>query len=358
VPEKIKSRKRINFRAIWTAFTGRAARARVWHLFVRIYALFLVGLVLYAGYLAVHYLVLTVFFPPQVPAKILDWPGRLDVAALRSTENPGVEIPAPRAPVSHYHSVDRWFQVDSQNGCVVDGCHEALPHDRRAKVPAFANFHTTFLTCEMCHAASARRPVAAHWVNIDTGKPAEIPTILRLMAYLELNEQVIQAQPADAQQDIIPLLSKTVATLGGDGELDNLLAQMQSAQPGSPVWKQAVAELTAELPQHARGEYGAKLAHASDDRAAMLDSFTEQSANYEMSSKNPDQLKSLHSPLASAPATCLACHDDQPGMLDFAAVGYSPKRTKSLGSLAVARLMQHIREGQSFYLPNLQEGVP
>ena len=78
--------------------------------------------------------------------------------------------------------------------------------------------------------------MAAHWVNIDTGKPAEIPTILRLMAYLELNEQVIQSQPADAQQDIIPLLSKTVATLGGDGELDNLLAQMQSAQPGSPVW--------------------------------------------------------------------------------------------------------------------------
>ena len=43
-------------------------------------------------------------------------------------------------------------------------------------------------------------------------------------------------------------------------------------------------------------------------------------------------------------------------MVDFAAAGYSPQRAKYLGSLQVARMMQTIREGQRFYLPNMEEG--
>jgi hypothetical protein len=61
-------------------------------------------------------------------------------------------------------------------------------------------------------------------------------------------------------------------------------------------------------------------------------------------------------PLAKEPARCVSCHNDQPGMLDFAAAGYSPQRAKYLSNLEVARLMQNIREGQHFYLPNMEGG--
>jgi hypothetical protein len=44
-------------------------------------------------------------------------------------------------------------------------------------------------------------------------------------------------------------------------------------------------------------------------------------------------------------------------MLDFHAAGYSPKRSAFLSHLEIARLMQQIRQGQHFYIPNvLEEG--
>jgi hypothetical protein len=157
---------------------------------------------------------------------------------------------------------------------------------------------------------------------------------------------------------ITDLLARTISTVGGDPELDQLLAQMQSTEPGSPVWKTAVAELTAELPQHARGEYQAKLAKAGEDRKETYKTLARQAADYFAAPREQGPFNAIHAPLAREPAKCLSCHDDQPGMLDFAAAGYSPRRTKYLGSLAVARLMQQVREGQSFYLPNLQGDAP
>jgi hypothetical protein len=350
-------RKRFHLRPLWNKLTGKSARKLLRHLVVRVYALGIFALVLSAGYLAVRYLVHTVFYPPEVPAQILQWQGSLDVASLRSDTAVGVERAAPRAPMSHYHGVDQWFQPDSTNGCTISGCHDPLPHDQRAKVPAFANFHATFLDCRMCHAPPQQR-APAHWINTQTGQPRDVPAILQLLSYLELNTDTIESQPIVANGVITTLLPKTIATVGGDAVLDQLLAQMQSTQPGSPVWKQAVSELTAELPQHARGEYRAKLDWVSNDRAAELQTLSAQARQYQRDGRNQNLFAAIHAPLAKEPAACLSCHDDQPGMLDFAAAGYSPARAKHLSSLEVARLMQHIREGQHFYLPNMEEGTP
>ena len=46
----------------------------------------------------------------------------------------------------------------------------------------------------------------------------------------------------------------------------------------------------------------------------------------------------------------------QPAILDFRAAGYSPKRSTYLGHLEVARLMQQIRQGGHFLIPNLMGG--
>jgi len=105
--------------------------------------------------------------------------------------------------------------------------------------------------------------------------------------------------------------------------------------------------LIAQLPQHARGEYRAKLDWFSDDRAAEFKTLSAQAQNH-------DQSSLIHASLAKEAARCVSCHDDQPGMLDFSAAGYSPQRAKYLSSLEVARLMQNIREGQHFYLPNME----
>ncbi|MGD0768813.1 MAG: hypothetical protein ABSB42_11565 [Tepidisphaeraceae bacterium] len=349
-------------RALWAKVTGRAFRAAIKTILVRGYALVILGLVLAAGYFAVHYLFRTVFFAPTLPPQMLDWAGRLDVAALRSDQAEGVERPAPRAPISHYHSVDQWFQPDAGNGCTLSGCHQPLPHDRRAKVPAFANFHTTFLTCQMCHAPPGQRPAGTRWVNTDTDRPQSSPAILELLKYLELDADAIESQPASVDARIKDLLEQSIRTIGQDAVLDELLAEIQSSEPGSPVWKRAVSELTGELPLHSRGEYRAKLAWTAvaDSRAVQFQTMTEQARQYLAaapgSTERRDLQTAIHGSLAGAPTPCISCHDDEPGMLDFHAAGYSPKRSAFLSHLEIAKLMQQIRQGQHFYIPNVLEG--
>jgi hypothetical protein len=348
---------------LWAKVAGRPFRAAIKTILVRGYALVILGLVLAAGYLSVHYLISTVFFAPTLPPQMLDWAGRLDVAALRSGQAEGVERPAPRAPISHYHSVDQWFQPDPGNGCTLSGCHQPLPHDHRAKVPAFANFHTTFLTCQMCHAPPGQRPAGTRWVNTDTEAPQDSPAILQLLQYLELNADAIESQPASVDARIKDLLEQSIRAIGQDAVLDELLAEIQSSEPGSPVWKRAVTELIGELPLHARGEYRAKLAWVAvaDSRVAQFQAMTEQARQYQAAAPDSAERRNLksaiHGSLASAPTPCISCHDDQPGMLDFHAAGYSPKRSAFLSHLEIARLMQQIRQGQHFYIPNvLEEG--
>ena len=246
-------------KSLRSALTGAAIRAKAWRLMIRMYALLILCVLVLCGYLAVAYLVKLVFYAAPLPVSVEQWQGNLDVAALRSDTAPGVETPAPRAPLSHYHQINQWMQQDKTNGCTISGCHEPLPHDMRAKVPAFANFHTTFLACQMCHVPTDNRPAAAQWISIDTAKPQDTPSILRLMKMLEIETDLISSRPAEAQPRLRRLLGQTISDVGGDPLLDEILAQIETSEPGSPVWKQAVTLLTSELPQHARGEYRAKL---------------------------------------------------------------------------------------------------
>ena len=346
---------------IRAALTSSALRSMLRQLIVRGYAGVILLVLVWCGYQAVAYLVRMVFLPPVIPLEVEAWPARLNVAELRSPNAPGVEQPAPRAPLSHYHRVDQWLQPDNLNGCTISGCHEPLPHATQAKVPAFANFHTTFLACQMCHAPSSLRPGHATWINIETGKPQDVPAILRLLNFLETNADKIVHHPADVHEQIMSLLSESISDMGGDATLDDVLAQIQSSEPGSPVWKEAVTLLAAELPQHARGEYRAKLiwTNLSADRAAQYEQLSQQADELSVvtdPAQRQEMVQEIHSSLAPQPTACLSCHDDRPGMLNFSAAGFSAKRSEYLGHLEIARLMQQIRQGQRFYLPNLEIG--
>jgi hypothetical protein len=339
--------------AIWRFITGPWLWHLIKELIVRTYALAILILVLGAGYWAVRYLVRTVFEPPQVPGQITNWQAKLDAASLRTEQHAGVERPAQRPPMGHYHQVDQWFQPDPFNGCTLAGCHEPLPHGKKAKVAAFMNFHTTFLDCRMCHEPQAHT-TPARWISTQDNQPVETPVILQLIDFLEQNAAKIESDPATVHPKIVDLLRRSVATLGGDGMLDQLLSQIESTQPGSPVWRDSVSELISELPNHARGEYRAKLTWTANDRAAEYRNLSQQTAQYFANPKDDSIKHQIHAPLAKDPASCLSCHEDAPAMLDFSAAGYSPLRAKYLSDLQVARMIQHIREGQDFYLPNME----
>ncbi|HSV15821.1 MAG TPA: hypothetical protein VLI90_16280 [Tepidisphaeraceae bacterium] len=359
-PSKIGALARLPRNLALATWNHRGALKRAARLvFIRAYAAMILLAITAGGFFAVRYLVRLVFFPPTLPPRFVQWQGNLEVASLRKTDQPGVEMPAMRSPIGHYHGVDRWFQPDNTNGCTLSGCHEPLPHGEKSKVPAFANFHTTFLQCQMCHAPAANHPASASWVNTSTARTQSTPAILQLLAYLELNADAIQNDPASVSPKIVALLRESINILGGDALLDGLLAQIETSEPGSPVWKHAMIELTAELPLHARGEYRAKLAwsETADGGMAKFAKLTEQSKQYLPLPKDDPQRKELnaaiHGGLDKEAATCLSCHGDKPAMIDFTAVGYTPKRAAFLGQLEVARLMQQIRRGERFFIPNM-----
>ncbi|MGE5611432.1 MAG: hypothetical protein ACM359_19440 [Bacillota bacterium] len=330
-------------------------------LVLRVHALAVLLLVGWAGFLAVSYLLNSVFLQTPIPRRILDWQGRSDAASLRSTNAPGLSTPADRAPLGHFHCVDPWFQPDPHNGCTVSGCHAPLPHTQKLKVPAFANFHATFLSCQMCHAPADGTSQSVAWITISDSSRQDPPAILRLIRYLEINTDTIQNRPAEAHRTIVPLLRTAAAVGGNDATLSNLFLQVDTSEPGSPVWRMAVAELTRELPSHARGDYAAKLVREQTPGAYRQTSASLRNLarRYLANSADPTQRRELHQaihgPLLKEPVTCLSCHGDKPAAIDFEALDYSPKRAKTLSQLQLARLMQQIRQGQQFFLPKLLE---
>jgi hypothetical protein len=334
----------------------RSCLGSLFHAGVRFYTFLLLLLVIYPAYLAGDYVVRTVFVPMPVPRQFLDWQASIDVDALRSTNVPGVTGPAARAPLGHYHRIERWFQPDPRNGCTPSGCHAPLPHSKKMKVPAFANFHTTFMACQMCHTQVHDSAVA--WVSTETGRTTEVPPLLKLLGFLETPDSEIKANPAAAHTTIVALLRATLAICGDDPALRDLLLQFETSDPGSPVWRVALDRAGREIPLHARGEYGAKLApesKAGDYAAAgaQLTALARQQA------KSPEQqkpvYKQIHDPLLKEPVTCVSCHGQKPPVLNFEKLGYPPMRARLLANLQLARLMQQIREGEEFHLPRFLE---
>ena len=352
VPELVPAlptRRRISLRAVL-----HAAREVI----VRGYALALLIAVLVPGYWAVMYLFRTVFVASPVPKHLLDWQARVDVGALRAKDVPGITGPAARAPLAHYHRLDGWFQSDPQNGCTVAGCHEPLPHKTKMKVPAFANFHTTFLACEMCHVAPKSSDDVG-WVSTARASAQGAPPMLRLASYLESSRKERKEDPAAAHRVIVGLLTDAVAAAGGDASLSELLLQFQTSEPGSPMWRQAEFRLVAEVPLEARGEYGAKLSRNAQEYAGNSRSVRDLAERYLAepgSSPRRDELqKAIHSPLTKTPSTCTSCHSSGSSQLQFEKLGYSRSRSQMLTQLELASEMQNLRNGNDFRIPDITE---
>jgi mono/diheme cytochrome c family protein len=329
---------------------------------VRLYALAIALVVAWAVYASVAYLFRSVFTPTDVPQRFLDWPARLDADALRRGDVAGVSREAPRAPLGHYHGVDRWFQPDPHNGCTIAGCHSALPHAKRKELRAFANFHAMFLTCQMCHEERAAGPVAARWASTSTGTWTQPPAVLRLMRYIEMEAGQIQDAPYAARETMVSLLSEAVEVTGS-AVLEYLTQRIDAAEPGSPLWQHTLARVKEELPAHVRGEYGEKLSPAGPGnephKLVPQMAEAEQAMRDVLKTSKPYEAayQRAHAGIVAKPSGCIGCHGGEPPLLDFESLGYSPARASYLRSTPIAKQIQHIQQGHEFYIPRILEGA-
>ncbi|MBN1343785.1 MAG: hypothetical protein JXQ73_13970 [Phycisphaerae bacterium] len=340
--------------------------AAVGRMIVRLYALALILVVACTTLLAVAYLVGSLLEPAPVPKRFLEWEGRVTVEDLRKGEPAEEEGSLRRTPIGHYHALGRWIQPSPHDGCTTGGCHSPLPHARHVATRAFANFHAVFLTCQMCHRQykDSVRPVAATWVSTSAGEPQEPPPILKLTTALETEVDRIETDPGGVHGVIVDLLRASLKSSGGDPLLSYLLAQIETSEPGSPVWRQAVRQLTEELPQHMRGEYGARLAPSdvAKDYLEIDEQLEEQAREYLAMPQGSTGRKSLseriHAGQLPKPRLCMACHIEEPPMLDFQALGYSPTRVTVLRTTPLVRQMLRIQQGQPFRLPRVLGRAP
>lgn len=335
----------------------RVARGAI----LRTYALTVLLVVGWSGYAAVRYLVRTVFYPPQLPAGFLDWQARLEAQTLRAEHVPGISGPAARAPLGRYHRVEAWFQADPHNGCTTSGCHMPLPHKRTKELRAFANLHSTFMRCELCHVPPSDVPVRAVWVDLRTDQPQEAPAMLQLYRLFEQDAEGIHGNPADRHGTILSLLDRALeATRPSNREADTdpllgyLRTQIATSEPGSPVWRHSIQQLGTALPNHIRGEYGAKI--DVPDVAARR-KRAEQARRYlvapAQSSEREAVLKDIHAGIVEKPGACLECHGGEPPRIRLEDLGYSPGRIETLRGTPIARMIQHMGQGHPFYLPRI-----
>ncbi|MBU0552428.1 hypothetical protein KKF91_06180 [Myxococcota bacterium] len=339
--------------------TKRSLSQRLRRLVAKIYAGVLVLVLCWTGFMAVRYLIAIVTQPLTVPPALLQTNPKLDVASLRGPQAPRLPGLQARAPISHFHKGRDWRPFEPHNGCTAEGCHSPLPHSQAMKLPTFANFHVTALDCRACHTKATAQPTPMVWINKATSAPQGIPAILALTAFLSTQAQAAREAPAEHQGKLLGLLKAVLDTHSFDPVMVDLYRLLQTVEPGSPVWRSTLDALAQELSSNIYGEYAARLAPAAlaeglaDDNEALL----KQAADYRDaptgSAARKEIIKAVHEGVLAQPPGCASCHIDKPGAVDFEAVGFTPQRSAMLHNLRLAELMEQIRKGEKFYLPQL-----
>ena len=315
-------------------------------------------IVAWAGYLAIAYVVKSVFVSVSVPDHFRSSVMQLNCETIQQDLLLDEDASRMRVPLGHYHGIDRWFSPDVVNGCTTDRCHTIMPHNKKVAVRAFNNFHTSFLACQMCHEYESSSNYFVAWTCVDSGNSLDAPAILRLKLFLETESTKIDTDSKNVHLMVVELLSEALSVSGNDPILEHLLIEISTSEPASPAWKNALQQLTKEIPLHARGEYGAKMAiskNGKNDKSYKKKNqkLKELAKKYHLLEGEVEKEQiydEIHSELVNSPQDCLSCHTRQKAMFDFEELGYSPKHAEILRELSIAGKIQDVQEGRQFYI--------
>jgi hypothetical protein len=330
-------------------------------LVVRVYALVLLTIVVYLVYLAFAFLFRSVFQPQLTSADFLNRPLHLTASDLRALQSGAADAPPAVAPLNHFHDLGPVMFTHPRSGCTTSGCHAPLPHKRDKATRAFANFHAAFLDCAVCHQESEPQAGKLCWVDAQTGERQDEPALLQLAAIFEAHADAAITSNGPRDTLVRGLLMKIHDEFPQDELIAHLHHQLEFALPQSPVHQQAVRRLRDALAQRDRGEYGAVIAPdpaaqpgwVGDDAYLRQARTTAAQAPY--AAEKPQADPALHAGVIAKPDACLACHEESATGIDYRALGYPPQRAAALRSMPLGRMVQQIREGQPFYLPQILE---
>jgi len=178
---------------------------------------------------------------------------------------------------AHFHNIDETISIEKQNPTLCFKCHGTYAHSKAKDIRSFLNFHSYFISCEVCHMRREEgRTYFYKWI-----KPGTDDEILTL-----------SGRPGNYGAVIVPF----------------------SVEGG------AARRLDKTLTDKAVQSY-----------MKLKDSFTaDQAAEAKLR---------IHEGISNKPVFCDECHREN-GYLDFRKLHYPPERAKVLTSIEVVGMIQ------------------
>ena len=329
----------------------------------RVYAIGLVAVVLWLSWKAFYYLVSALMLPATAPPQIIDLPRRFDettlarpvseFAGMHATEN-------PRGPLSHYHRLDSWFEIEAVNACTRSGCHALLPHGKEKADRAFLNMHATSIHCGVCHMQTDQVPLELVWYDMETGKVQDTPDLLKAYEWLiDRKDWVPSALTENDQKKIVKLLRAAATEAHKEPVLEHLADHLAAVRVQSERFRKLLDVAIKTVPRYFRGEYGAKIALVDPESGQpwLGNPGNEDSVRQYLDQKDTMNdvekqaaLKRIH-PLRRDPTLrCEACHQPRGALVDLSALGYPESRIQDLVQSLIMKMIDNIRTGGSFHM--------
>jgi hypothetical protein len=204
----------------------------------------------------------------------------------------------------HFHHVGVKFEHDKVNACVY--CHGEVPHDKDKEIRSFLNMHSFSVSCEVCH-VSRQRVWALNWYEVSSGDHIANPSSL------------------------------TVDEVG-----------TWSLQGYKKV------KDTSKL-------YGAKISlyNKEEDEFFSDDDDLSEARNYMKKYKSytnkerKNKKNKMHTKVLKDAFECDYCHGREQTYMDYAKLGYPPRRVKKLNDSAIVGM---IGKYKKFYFPEFMDG--
>lgn len=204
----------------------------------------------------------------------------------------------------HFHHVGIKFEHDKVNACVY--CHGEVPHDNDKEIRAFLNMHSFSVSCEVCH-VNKKRKWSLSWYEVESGDQVSNP-----------------------------------------GSLTAKEVHMWSLQGLKKVKE------TSNL-------YGAKISlYQEDDDEFFSNAEDLGVAKYYMkkyklysNQKRKAAKNRMHAKILKEPFECDHCHGREQNYIDYAKLGYPPRRVKKLNDSAIVGM---IGKYKKFYFPEFMDG--
>lgn len=209
-----------------------------------------------------------------------------------ATTDLGYQVVKEQYVKGHFHHIGFTVEPDTMNVCIK--CHGTVPHDKAKSIRAFLNMHAFYLSCETCHIQESADtgPLAYRW-------------------YDKANGELIGNPPQ--------LVSTDKEKYGNYGA---------KVSPGIMV--------------------EGKFRFLNDDKERKFADQYLKKKDLLDTTQQSKMKKVIHRMVNEKPLLCDACHTDREPFLDFAELGYPPRRISDLTSTEVVGMIEKYKR---FYIP-------